>query len=363
MNIIERTIMAKQMIDIPPDGLTVLSLFDGMSCGQIALNRAGIKVKKYYASEIDKPAIKVTMANYPDTVQLGDVTKWREWDVDWSSIDLLIGGSPCQGFSLVGDQLNFDDPRSRLFFEFADILTHIKQHNPNVRFLLENVRMKEQYTKVITDTLGVHPVFINSSLLSAQNRPRMYWANWRITQPKDKYIMLKDILQSEIDGKPVSAMERAYIENPQRSKYMGFGGDKSCTIMAGSLSKWQGTYIPIVLRDNKLHTMYEDDCGCVLVGLANDVNGHNYIKRVYSASAKSPTLCTHTGGNRHTKVSIDSHTYRRLTPIECERLQTVPDNYTEGVAPSHRYTMLGNGWTVDVIVHIFKCLYRTNSNL
>ena len=130
--------------------MNVLSLFDGMSCGQIALNRIGIKPANYYASEVDKHAIKVTQANYPDTIQLGDVTKSREWGIDWSSIDLLMGGSPCQGFSFAGKGLAFDDPRSKLFFVYVDILNHIKSVNPNVKFLLENVKMKKEHMDVIT---------------------------------------------------------------------------------------------------------------------------------------------------------------------------------------------------------------------
>lgn len=133
--------------------MNVLSLFDGMSCGQIALNRIGITPAKYYAAELDKYAITVTQANYPNTIQLGDVTKWREWDIDWSSIDLLIGGSPCQGFSFAGKQLAFDDPRSKLFFVYVDILNHIKSVNPNVKFLLENVKMKKEFLDVITESL------------------------------------------------------------------------------------------------------------------------------------------------------------------------------------------------------------------
>ena len=135
--------------------MVVLSLFDGISCGQIALERAGIKVDKYYASEVDKYAITVTQANYPDTIQLGDVTKWREWDIDWGGIDLLIGGSPCQGFSFAGKQLAFDDPRSKLFFVYVDILNHIRSLNPDVKFLLENVKMKKEHLAVITEQLGV----------------------------------------------------------------------------------------------------------------------------------------------------------------------------------------------------------------
>ncbi|PTT96632.1 DNA (cytosine-5-)-methyltransferase, partial [Pseudomonas sp. HMWF031] len=155
-------------------GVNVLSLFDGLSCGQIALNRIGIKPEVYYAAEVDKYAIKVTQANYPKTVQLGDVTQWREWDINWASIDLLIGGSPCQGFSFAGKQLAFHDPRSKLFFVYVDILNHIKSVNPNVKFMLENVKMKKEYLAVISEHLGVEPVFINSALVSAQNRQRYY---------------------------------------------------------------------------------------------------------------------------------------------------------------------------------------------
>ena len=178
--------------------MNVLSLFDGMSCGRIALDRAGLSVGKYYASELDKYAITVTQANWPNTVQLGDVTNWREWRIDWSSIDLLIGGSPCQGFSFAGKQLAFDDPRSKLFFVYVDILNHIKSKNPEVKFLLENVKMKKEYMDVITRVLGVEPIFINSSLVSAQNRQRFYWANWNIEQPKDKCLDLSCVIQEGV---------------------------------------------------------------------------------------------------------------------------------------------------------------------
>jgi len=164
----------------------VLSVFDGMSCGRIALSRAGIRVDNYYASELDKHAIKVTQANWPDTIQLGDVTKWREWNIDWASIDLLIGGSPCQGFSFAGKQLAFDDPRSALFFEYVNILNHIKSVNPDVKFLLENVKMKHEYLDIISNYIGVKPVFINSSLVSGQLRSRFYWCNWELIQPEDR---------------------------------------------------------------------------------------------------------------------------------------------------------------------------------
>jgi len=193
--------------------MKILSLFDGMSCGQIALKELGHDVI-YYASEIDKHAIKQTQLNFSDTVQLGSVTEWQTWNIDWSTIDLILAGSPCQGFSFAGKQLAFDDPRSKLFFVFVEILNYIKKLNPDVKFLLENVNMKKEYLRVISEYVGVFPVNINSNLVSAQNRDRWYWTNIRtkqvglfgelyvdIPQPKDRGFLLKDILDSEVDEK------------------------------------------------------------------------------------------------------------------------------------------------------------------
>lgn len=157
--------------------MKVLSLFDGMSCGQIALTELGVIPDVYYASETDKHAIKQTQLNFPDTVQLGDVTRWMHWNIDWKSIDLILAGSPCQGFSFAGKQLAFDDPRSALFFEFVSVLEYVRMWNPDVKFLLENVRMKKENMAVITEYMGVGPVSINSNLVSAQNRIRFYWTN------------------------------------------------------------------------------------------------------------------------------------------------------------------------------------------
>ncbi|GHV16103.1 hypothetical protein FACS1894169_09240 [Bacteroidia bacterium] len=202
-------------------GLVVLSLFDGMSCGQIALKKLGMKVEKYFASEIDKYAIMQTQLNFPKTIQLGNVECWQTWDIDWKSIDLIIAGSPYQGFSYAGKQLAFNDPRSVLFFTFIDILNYIRQFNPNVRFLLENVDMKKAHLKVISDYCGVYPVNINSNLVSAQNRNRWYWTDIKtkkvglfneihsdIPQPVDKCIVLKDILETDVP-------EKYYIKNPK----------------------------------------------------------------------------------------------------------------------------------------------------
>ena len=192
----------------------VLSLFDGMSCGQIALRDMGVPIAKVYASEIDKHAIKQTQLNFPDTIQLGDVEKWKTWNVDWSSIDLLLAGSPCQGFSLAGKMLGHDDPRSKLYWVFLDILRHVQTHNPNVKFLLENVRMRPNDERQINESLELMPVVINSALVSAQNRVRLYWSNIRtrqdglfgdmytdIPQPEDRGILIQDILEDSVDEK------------------------------------------------------------------------------------------------------------------------------------------------------------------
>lgn len=291
--------------------MNVLSLFDGMSCGRIALERAGIKVDKYYASELDKYAIKVTQANWPETIQLGDVTKWREWDIDWSSIDLLIGGSPCQGFSFAGKQLAFDDPRSKLFFVYSDILTHIdaerdKAGKKEVRFLLENVKMKKEYLEIISDHLGVKPVFINSALVSAQSRQRYYWANWEFGQPEGKSIVLADIIE---DG----VVDR----------------DKSCCIDAN------------YFKGGNLKSYFEKNRRQLVFGVRATVQKnaeHRY-------DGKCPTITAAAGlGGGNVPLFSDIETvakhkgkyinkddrlfFRKLTPIECERLQTVPDNAT-----------------------------------
>lgn len=307
--------------------MNVLSLFDGMSCGQIALERAGIKIDKYFASEVDKYAMKITEKNYPNTTQLGDVTKWGEWDIP--KMDLLIGGSPCQGFSFAGKQLSFDDPRSKLFFEFVDVL---KNYKPKY-FLLENVKMKKEYQDIISGHLGLEPIEINSTLVSAQNRARLYWTNIpNVTQPNDKGILLKDIIENEVY---------------EYSRKTGVGKRlmKSIPLLA---SDWRG-----LNRNQKQNAVAVNRC--IQVGEA-DLKGHDIIKRVYSIEGKSPSLTTMQGGHREPKIALNDTEWRALTPLEMERLQTVPDNYTEGVSNTQRKKMLGNGWTVDVIAHIFKGL-------
>ena len=306
--------------------MNVLSLFDGMSCGQIALNRAGVKYDKYFASEVDKYAIKVAQANYPHTHHMGDVKQVQKSYFIDDPIDLLMGGSPCQGFSVAGKQLDFNDPRSKLFFEFVRLKDSLKPKY----FLMENVPMKQESQDIISRYLDVKPVMINSSLFSAQNRKRLYWTNIPFDIPTDdKGTILQDILE---DGIANEAMTNKL-------------GKAHCITARYNGAVWWNSI------QRKQRTM-------VQVGEADNIKGFDSIKRIYSPNGKAPTLTTMQGGHREPKVAIDLQSngmqWRKLTPVECERLQTVPDNYTNHVSNSQRYKMLGNGWTIDVIAHILR---------
>jgi len=427
--------------------IKVLSLFDGMSCSQIALQGLGIEVDTYYASEVDKYAIEVTQTNFPNTVQVGDVTKLDP--KDFADVDLIVAGSPCQGFSFAGKQLNFNDPRSALFFEFIRLLKAIKPKY----FLLENVRMKKEYQQVISEQVsacypeiifGIEPLLINSSLVSAQSRQRLYWTNIpNIKQPEERGIVLRDILETEPED-----------FTKMSNKFVARNGEKNCMIdknkkKASNLSALeyvkngrQGDYLacdddgkPVdkpkkaydipreILKDNERQRRVYDSSGkspTILgrsdspkittpkqIGIAADVNGHDILKRVYSPDGKSPTLSTCQGGNTEPKVvkggafrgraydkdgkrmdrdgvsvaektkqmlelrkdnksnaittvakdSIavnEDLTWRKLTVRECRRLQTIPEDYQMPVSNTQAYKMLGNGFTCEVIKHIFK---------
>lgn len=275
--------------------MRVLSLFDGMSCGQIALNRLGISPSTYYAAETDRHAVWVTQNNYPDTVQLGDINHWKTWAIDWSEIDLILGGSPCQGFSCSGKNRAFEDPRSQLFFTFVDILNHARKENPDLKFLMENVKMRKDHLDIISENLGVEPLFINSGKVSAQNRQRYYWFNWEASQPEDMGLILADVIE----------------DNPENPTYMSH---KFCTRNA--------------------HILRED-----FSGKARSLSSMEYVKNGRQGDYIKPP---------------NAETYRKLTPLECERLQTIPEGYTGGVSNTQRYRMLGNGWTVEVIAHLLK---------
>lgn len=332
--------------------MNVLSLFDGMSCGQLALERVGIKVNKYYASELDKFAIKESTANFPNMIHLGDVTKWREWDIDWSSIDLLIGGSPCQGFSFAGKQLAFNDPRSALFFVYVDILNHIKSLNPNVKFLLENVKMKKEHMAVITEYLDVEPVFINSALVSAQNRQRYYWANWEFNQPEDKGIMLCDIIENDfVDRDKSHCLDANYFKGGNLKSYFEKNRRQLVFVDRDKAYSLTSSY-----SNGVCPKQYFEQHRKQLVFQYDRKNGIG--KKLESAI---PVLASDWRGlNRNQKqncvVDIDKMTYRKLTVVECCRLQTVPDDYFKVSSNTQAYKMLGNGWTVDVIAHILKSM-------
>jgi DNA-cytosine methyltransferase len=368
--------------------LNILSLFDGMSCARIALDRLGLQVNNYYACEIDKYAIQVSTANYPDIQQIGDITAIKA--DDYPNIDLLIGGSPCQGFSFAGKQLAFDDPRSKLFFEFVRVLREVKPKY----FLLENVRMKQEHQDVISEHLGVKPIKINSALFSAQSRNRFYWTNIPLNEiPEDRGIVLADILEEVPFGEMPNYLANHWGGEPRADKVKGVT-DPKANCLTASMYKGQ---IPTFVKQLKPNH----------VGTAVDIKGHDSIKRVYSPNGKSPTLTTMGGGHREPKVSMgrvvnrrldengvrkdnqmelpftpkvevrqddksnclttvqkdnvvvcdkEQYTYRKLTPLECERLQTVPDNYTNYVSNTQRYKMLGNGFTVEVIAFLLTNL-------
>lgn len=380
--------------------MIILSLFDGISCGRVALERAGIKVDKYYASEIDKHATTVSQSNYPDIIRMGDITQWQTWDIDWSSIDLILAGSPCQGFSFAGKQLAFEDPRSKLFFVFVEILNHIKKLNPNVKFLLENVRMKKEYISMINDYLSVEPILINSALVSAQDRRRLYWCNWPVTQPADKGILLKDILlpvssHDDICNKAWEDWWQKLGQFQEQKKYSQIGNhkQKAITLTARMFTNWNGNFIEVtddIIPPEKAQQIILEDINKHKIGYIGSNHSGN---RVYNINGKAVTLKASSGGGAakmgqylmacitpdrvnkrqkgrrfndgkkfYTLTAQDKHGVltqgyiRKLNPIECERLQTLPDNYTNAVSKTQRYKCLGNAWTIDVITHLLKSL-------
>jgi len=377
--------------------MNVLSLFDGMSCGRIALDRLGIKVDNYYSSEIDKYAMKVSEANYPDIIQIGDVTKMNYEELP--QIDLIMGGSPCQGFSFAGKQLAFDDPRSALFFCFWRAVKHLKPKY----FLLENVRMKKEYLDVISEYMGVEPIMINSALVSAQNRVRYYWTNIPgIEQPEDRGMVLKDILENDAEEPMYSNIYGGFGEKKPREHFnksvtirANSGGgaipnvklkdfelsDKAIDYMNRSSDKWSGGK-----TRKDIYIKHESEKGMCLTAnmhkgvpygviavdkpkiVAGAFRGRYYKDGVRqdqfgSVAGKTKQMLelrkdektnTVTTVQKDNVLTKDNVYWRKLTPVECERLQTVPDNYTNHVSNTQRYKMLGNGWTIETIAHILK---------
>lgn len=312
----------------------MLSLFDGISGGQIALERAGIKVDNYYASEIEPNAIKITHKNYPNTIQIGNVENVSYKDgvlysengeFEVGEIDLLIGGSPCTGLSLSGKLLNFDDPRSKLYFEFERLLNEV---NPKY-FLLENVKMQKESEDVITKGTGVEPILINSNLVSAQNRSRLYWTNIpNVTQPEDRNIQWEDIKEhGELDTLYTQGDKKIIIPN---------NGEQGLAAM-------RGRYVFDEDLDKKITKQF--------IEFRKD-NKTNTLTTVRKDNIAVPYKLPN-------KVLASEFYYRYLTVLECERLQTLPEGYTEGVKDSHRFKMIGNGWNIDTVAHIFKGLKET----
>lgn len=352
--------------------MNVLSLFDGMSCGQQALERAGIKVDKYFASEIDKFAIQVTIANYPNTIQLGSVVNVDGYSLP--KIDILIGGSPCQSFSFAGKRkgmstideqeiLTLDhylelkedgfqfEGQSYLFWEYMRLLNEVKPKY----FLLENVMMGEKWEKVLSKAIGVKPIMINSALVSAQNRQRLYWTNIglepqglfgdlesTIKQPNDKAVLIKDIIIKEVPEKFFLTNKRllGYFKHKERhdEKKTGFRFEPKYLNYKSNCLRASQSLAP---TDNHI----------VVAGDFRNDEGFRWRE-----GGKTGTLMAQArqDGTAGQVLAIIDNTIRRLTPVECERLQTVKDNYTNYVSDSQRYKMLGNGWTVDVIVHILS---------
>ena len=308
--------------------MNVVSTFDGISCGKTALERAGIKIDKYLASEIDENAIAISEKNHKDIIRLGDVTKWHEWDLP--KIDLVIGGSPCQGFSRAGKCLNFEDPRSRLFFEYVDILNDIRKKNPDVLFLLENVKMKTEWKDVISSYLGVRPIEINSKLVSGQNRSRLYWTNIpNVTLPDDKGINLIDILEDV-------PIDDTYIEHE------GIFFERGISEASRNLVRKVDGEIRISQSTNKGYIVAENGDGINLSFPTSKSRRGRVIKRKSSTLDCACNICV-----------LHNGAIRRFTQRELERLQTLPEGYTDGFSKAVAQKAIGNGWTVDVIAHIF----------
>lgn len=328
--------------------MKVLSLFDGISCGMVALERAGIPVERYVAYEIEPSAIKISKKNYPMIEHCGDVTTADF--TQYQGFDLVIGGSPCQGFSVAGKQLNFKDPRSKLYFEFERAVREVKPKY----FLLENVKMKKEFADIITERLGVEPIEINSNLLSAQNRKRIYWTNIPgVALPEDKGIMLADIVHENepncsMDLEPLKVPFSDALQILDKEVYEGKIGFFRQDSQANRVYSIHGKAVTL--------------CGEAGVGAAKmgqylfgcltpDRTNKRQRGQRFNDGKKFYTL---TAQDKH-GVLIDGY-IRKLTPIECERLQTLPDGYTEGIKDPQRYKCLGNGWTVDVIAYILQGL-------
>jgi len=348
--------------------MNVLSLFDGMSCGQIALQKANINVNKYFSSEIDQYAIQITQAHYPNTIQLGDITKWRDWDIDLGTIDLILAGFPCQAWSIAGKQKGSDDLRGKLVHDLLDIWEEIKKVNPNVKFLFENVKMKKEFLDYINNLFGVKPILINSALVSAQQRKRYYWTNiGNITQPENKHIYLKNVIESEFtDSDKSYTIDNNYAKGGDLEQYfikkrrqLFFNQNLKLlipfneTFYDGNFQKWlKKKNIQFLINKKYVIDVNETIC-------PSRANKYR-LSHIKGLNDKSRCLTTSCGSIQNAGGTgiYRNGVYRKLLPVECERLQTVPENYTKYVSNTQRYKMLGNGWTVDIITHILSFIVK-----
>lgn len=395
--------------------MNVLSLFDGKSSGYTAMELAGIPVTNYYSSEVDKYAIQVSDAIHPNQIRLGDVTKWRDWGIDWSSIDMIFGGFPCQAWSIAGKQMGDKDERGMLFWTMLDIMKHVRHHNPKADFLIENVKMKKEFEEYITfhmnNAVGdVHKILINSALVSAQNRNRYYWTSFEVMQPEDRGIMLADIVESypenptvmsdrfsernshilrdDISGKAKSLSAMEYVKNGRQGDYIKCG-----RVVGRKINPETGKrddYNPDLKTEQRVEPRLDNKSGCLTTVQKDNVviiqrpRGNN-PGGVRVEDGKTPTLSANSWEhNNHLAFKEKSRTvrasgrhspsdsrqnwdnvldskvyYRKLTPRECFRLQTVPEHYIDkildcGVSNTQLYKIAGNGWTDEVIAHILR---------
>jgi len=297
--------------------MNVLSLFDGISCARVALEQAGVKIKNYYSSEICEAAIKISDDNFTNNVKLGNIENWRDWSIDWSCINLIVGGSPCQGFSRAGNELNFNDSRSKLFFVFVDILNHAKKYNPNVNFLLENVRMRKEYEDIITKFVGVKPVLIDGKNGFLQARPRLYWFNF--DKKSDCVGMFKDI----------SCV---------------LGGENDSTVFKVSDNK----RVKAVTEDARGFRPHRGDARKTGVGELGRILKQDAVYADTITTTHAPKILV-------SKSDNDIY-YRHATIAECEKLSGLPVGYTKSVSARQALKAIGNGWHVGVVTKIFEWL-------
>jgi len=339
--------------------MKVLSLFNGMNTGRQALENIGIKVEKYYSSEIKPYAIELTQHHFPDTIQVGDVTKWREWDIDWKSIDLVLSGSPCQDLSAAGKRAGINGKKSSLFFTFVEILNHIKSLNQNVLFLQENVGSASKLdVGIMSRALGVYPVRINSSLVTAQLRDRYYWSNIKtketifdivtdIPQPKDKGIILKDIITS------------GYVDrNKSLCLLDGYDSKKPKLEVSKFINRYKMGMLQIIFKDEQTYLRVKE---ATKIGFV-DVSESECVDLSFPTSKtrrgrlmKDKSNCL-LRTNEYYIFQKDS--VRMFNKIELCRLQGFQDNYCDILSFSKASSLLGDGWTLPIIEHIFSFIKK-----